>query len=77
MGLTSCSDRGFVTPPSQNLGTNLNSKVAELHPHFSYDGRYLVFASDRRNQRAIFLYELASQRLLQLPGLNQPGSMQD
>ena len=77
INLSSCSDRGFVTPPAQNLGSSLNSKAAELHPHFSYDGRYLVFASDRRQERGIFFYELVSKRLLELPGINQPGSMQD
>lgn len=77
INLSSCSDRGFVTPPAQNLGSSLNSKAAELYPHFSYDGRYLVFASDRRQERGIFFYELVSKRLLELPGINQPGSMQD
>ncbi len=77
INLNSCSDRGFVTPPAKNLGSSLNSKAAERYPHFSYDGRYLVFASDRRGQRSIFFYELLSRRLLELPGLNQPGSMQD
>ncbi|MGB3692898.1 MAG: biopolymer transporter [Spirulinaceae cyanobacterium] len=77
ISLSSCGDRGFVTPPAKNLGSSLNSKAAEQYPHFSYDGRYLVFASDRRQQRSIFFYELLSRRLLELPGLNQPGSIQD
>ncbi|MGH2414005.1 MAG: TolB family protein [Microcystaceae cyanobacterium] len=76
-GLSSCSDSGFVTPPTQNFGSTLNSTAAEQHPRFSYDGRYLVFASDRQSQRNIFLYDRHDNRLLTLPGLNQPGSMQD
>ncbi|NES80806.1 MAG: TolB family protein [Moorea sp. SIO2B7] len=77
LGLSSCSDSGFVTPPTQNLGATLNSRAAEQHPRFSYKGRYLVFASDRHSKRSIFLYDLQRHRLLPLPELNQPGSIQD
>jgi Tol biopolymer transport system component len=76
-GLSSCGNAGFVTPPTQDLGATLNTTGAEEYPHFSYDGRYLVFASDRGAQRKIFLYDVQNRRLLPLPGLNQPGSVQD
>ncbi len=76
-GLGGCRDRGFLTPPTQSLGATLNSTVADSSPRFSYDGRYLVFSSDRRAQRSIFLYDVFDRRLIDLPGLNQPSSIQD
>ena len=77
INLSSCSNSGLITPPSDSLGNSLNSIAAEQNPRLSYNGRYLVFASDRHRQRSIFLYDLQSRRLLPLPGLNQPGSIQD
>ena len=76
-GLSSCQQGSFITPPTQELGSSLNTRSAEENPRFSYDGRYLVFASDRRGKRGIWLYDRLSRRLLPLPGLNQPGSRQD
>ncbi len=75
--LGSCQDGGLVTPPTQSLGATLNSQAAEGYPSFSADGGYLIFASDRLQQRSIFLYDLRARRLLPLPGLNQKGIMQD
>ncbi len=77
VGLSSCGDSGFVTPPTQNLGATLNTIGAEQNPRFSYDGRYLVFAGDRQAKRSIFVYDRQRRVLLSLPGLNQPGSIQD
>ena len=76
-GLSGCNNSGFVTPPTGSLGNNLNSTAAEQHPRFSSNGRYLVFASDRHGKRSIFLYDRQSNRLVSLPGLNLPGSVQD
>jgi Tol biopolymer transport system component len=76
-GLNGCSDASLVAPPPQNFGSSLNTTAAEQNPRFSYDGRYLVFASDRQTQRNIFLYDLQGRRLLPLPGLNQPNIMHD
>lgn len=76
VGLTACRDRGFVTPPPQILGSSLNSMVNDSEPQFSYDGRYLVFASDRRARQSIFLYDVQRRRLVNLPGLNKPNAMQ-
>lgn len=75
--LNSCQTSGFVTPPTQNLGSGLNTFHNEQQPRFSYDGRYLVFTSDRGGQRQIFLYDFPNHRFLPLPGLNTPGIMQD
>jgi Tol biopolymer transport system component len=78
LGLGSCRDRGLLTPPPQILGATLNSVVADQEPRFSYDGRYLVFTSDRlANKRGIFLYDVQNRRLIDLPGLNQPGTLQE
>ena len=85
IGLVSCGgsfwdgfgSRGFVTPPTQNLGASLNSSAADQEPSYSYDGRYLVFASDRLAQRSIYLYDMQQRRLVDLPGLNQPNTLQE
>jgi Tol biopolymer transport system component len=71
VGLTSCGDASLVTPPPQDFGRSLNTTAAEQYPRFSYDGRYLVLASDRQAQRSILLYDIQSRRLIPLPGLNQ------
>ena len=74
--MTSCREPGYVTPPAVSLGSSLNTKAAEIQPHFSHDGHYLVFSSDRKQSRNVFLYDNRNRRLLALPGLNQPQSMQ-
>lgn len=80
IGLSSC---GFslgtqrITPPTQTLGATLNSRSAEESGSLSFDGGYLVFASDRLSQRSIFLYDTRSRQLIDLPGLNQMGVIQD
>ena len=73
----SFNSRGFLTPPTQSVGATLNSAAADQEPRYSYDGRYLVFSSDRVAQRSIYLYDIQQRRLIDLPGLNQPGSLQE
>ncbi len=75
--LLACEDRGYLTPPPQATGATLNSRAADQHPRLSYSGRYLVFASDRGNQRRILVYDLQRRQLVPLPGLNQPGVFHD
>ena len=75
--LAGCSSPGFIAPPTQTLGGTLNTRFSEQHPRFSYEGKYLVFASSRQGKRSVWLYDRVSNRLLPLPGLNQPGSVQD
>jgi Tol biopolymer transport system component len=77
LAFAGCSDAGFVTPPQQLVGSSLNTPSAEENPRFSYDGRYLVFASDRRNQRSIYLFDRFANRLVPLPGLNQANTYHD
>jgi dipeptidyl aminopeptidase/acylaminoacyl peptidase len=77
MGLNSCQDTGFIAPLPQDLGSSLNTTRNEQNSRLSYDGRYLVFASDREKQRGIWLYDLVARRLIPLPGVNQPNNFQD
>jgi Tol biopolymer transport system component len=69
--LVSCQERGYLTPPPQLFGGSLNSISNEQTPRFSYDGRYIVFASDRQGQSRILLYDVRQRSLVNLPGLNQ------
>jgi Tol biopolymer transport system component len=73
----SFTSRGFLTPPTQTLGATLNSSAADQEPRYSYDGRYLVFSSDRLAQRSVYLYDVQQRRLIDLPGLNQPNTLQE
>lgn len=75
--LAGCTNPGFLVLPTQSFGNSLNSLNNDQVPNFSFDGRYVVFSSDRPGYRAIFLYDLQLRRLLDLPGLNTPGVMQD
>jgi Tol biopolymer transport system component len=77
LGLTACQDGQFITPPVQPFGNSLNTPQTEQFPQFSYDGRYLVFASDRQGSRQIYLYDRTQGKVLSLPGLNRPGIWQD
>ena len=71
----SCQNSRYITPLQKN-GATLNSIAAEGNPQFSYDGRYLVYTSDRASKRSVYLYDMQRRRSIALPGLNQPGSMQ-
>jgi Tol biopolymer transport system component len=73
--LSSCQSR-YITPATQVINASLNSFAAEGDANFSYNGRYLVYTSDRAAKRSVYLYDLQQRRLISLPGLNQPGSMQ-
>lgn len=74
--LSNCQNSRYITPPTQTINPALNSSAAEGYPNFSYNGRYLIYTSDRNAKRSIYLYDLRSRRRIQLPGLNRPGSMQ-
>ena len=51
--------------------------MPDEHPAYSSDGRYLAFASDRNNNRDIFLYDLQEKRIVDIPNLNRRDSSQD
>ena len=73
---SSCQNSRYITPATQSINAQLNSFAAEGDANFSYNGRYLVYASDRGAKRSVYLYDLQRRRLIPLPGLNQPGTMQ-
>ncbi|NJK55504.1 MAG: biopolymer transporter [Pleurocapsa sp. SU_5_0] len=73
--LGSCQSK-YITPPTQAINASLNSFAPESDANFSYNGRYLVYTSDRAAKRSVYLYDLQQRRLVSLPGLNQPRSMQ-
>ena len=73
--MSGCSRALWLRPQIPTGG--LNSRFAEAYPAYSSDGRYLVFASDRRGQRNIYLFDLQRRRLVPLPNLNHRDSSQD
>lgn len=77
LNISSCQESGFIAPLPQDIGSSLNTSRNDQNARLSYDGRYLVFASDRGKQRGIWLYDLVERRLVPLPGVNQPNSLQD
>lgn len=74
--LSGCQNSRYITPATQTIDAKLNSFAAEGDVNFSYNGRYLVYTSDRASKRSVYLYDLQRQRSVPLPGINQPGSMQ-
>ncbi|MFM2312360.1 MAG: hypothetical protein RLZZ04_1636 [Cyanobacteriota bacterium] len=74
--LGGCQSSGYITSAPQVLNAALNSFASEADANFSHNGRYLVYTSDRAAKRSVYLYDLQQRRLIPLPGLNQPGSMQ-
>lgn len=72
---SSCS--GSLLTQPEIIPGGINSNSPEEYPSYSQDGRYLAFASDRRGQRDIFLYDLQAKRLISLPNLNRRDSVQD
>jgi Tol biopolymer transport system component len=51
--------------------TTLNSRYNDQQPALSGDGRWLALVSNRNSSNEILLYDLRSERFLNLPGLNQ------
>jgi Tol biopolymer transport system component len=49
-------------------GRGLNSLASELNPQIN--SSYLVFISDRNGSPDVYLFDLNSRRLIDLPGLN-------
>jgi len=73
--ITGCSGNLLTQP--EIIPGGINSNSVEEYPAYSSDGRYLAFASDRRNRRDIFFYDLQDRRLVSLPNLNRRDSAQD
>ena len=70
-----CQSFNTITPPLVPGG--VNSNFPEESPAYSSNGNYLVFASDRRGHRDIFLYDVLQKQLVSLPNLNHRNSSQD
>ena len=49
-----------------------NTNMSEILPALSPDGRYLAYATEVSGDRDIRLYDLRAQRLIPVPGLNDP-----
>jgi Tol biopolymer transport system component len=69
--------RGNLLTQPEVIPGGINSNSPEEYPAYSQDGRYLAFASERRGQRDIFLYDLQAKGLVSLPNLNRQNSTQD
>lgn len=54
--------------PFDQAGRGLNSPTSELTPHLG--AHYLVFISDRRGSQDVYLYDIDTRSLIDLPGLN-------
>jgi Tol biopolymer transport system component len=68
-GLSACGGGNLVGFPFDPVGgRSLNSSFADLTPRIA--GRFIAFASDRRGNQDVYLYDTVEQRLLDLPGLN-------
>ncbi|MBD2099637.1 TolB family protein [Leptolyngbya sp. FACHB-261] len=78
LGLTGCIGGPVRQTPGVDLfGRGLNSQLGDEMPAFNYDGSLLAFTSDRNGRRDIYLYDVRQRRLLPLPGLNYPDSVQE
>jgi Tol biopolymer transport system component len=49
-------------------GRSLNSPASELNPQIS--GRYIVFSTDRRGSQDVYMFDMLTRNLIDLPGLN-------
>jgi Tol biopolymer transport system component len=63
--MAGCGNRQIIEPV-----TTLNSRYTEQSPSLSGNGRLLAFISNRRGRNEIFVYDVQSQRLIDLPGLD-------
>jgi Tol biopolymer transport system component len=67
--LTSCAPAGQLLHfPFDPGGRSLNSPFSETEPGIT--SCYLVFTSTRQSKQDIYLFDLETQRLADLPGLN-------
>ncbi len=67
--LSSCAGYPrLVNFPFDAGGRSLNSPTAELSPQVA--GRYVVFTSDRFGRQDVYLFDIVTRSLVDLPGLN-------
>ncbi|NWF57837.1 MAG: TolB family protein [Fischerella sp.] len=58
----------LLSYPFDPGGRSLNSLASELSPQIS--GRFIVFASDRRGSQDVYMFDMVTRSLIDLPGLN-------
>ncbi len=58
----------LLSYPFDPGGRSLNSTASELSPRIS--GRFIVFTSDRRGSQDVYMFDMATRNLVDLPGLN-------
>ena len=75
--VSSCTQSQSILLPPSALNSALNTPSNEEWSKLSYDGHYLVLASDRQGKRGIWLYDVIEHQMVPLPGLNQPNTRQD
>ncbi len=63
----------LMTLPYDSAGRSLNSPYTEHEPQIV--GDYMVFISDRNGSQDVYLYDLVSRNLVDLPGLNSVDSV--
>jgi Tol biopolymer transport system component len=67
--LSSCTGYPrLLSFPFDPGGRSLNSPAAELSPQVA--GRYVVFTSDRFERQDVYLFDIVTSSLVDLPGLN-------
>jgi len=66
--LSSCGYPRYLSLPFDRSGRGVNSPSEELSPQISFP--FLIFASDRNGSQSIYLYNLRTRRLEDLPRLN-------
>jgi Tol biopolymer transport system component len=68
VGLMGGCSPSLLSLPFDPGGHGLNSPYEESAPKAT--SQYLVFGSDRSGSQDIYLYDLSTQQLIELPGLN-------
>ncbi len=58
----------ILSYPFDPGGRGLNSLASELNPQVS--GRYIVFTTDRRGSQDVYMFDMVTRNLVDLPGLN-------
>ncbi|MEB3161561.1 MAG: Tol biopolymer transporter periplasmic protein [Synechocystis sp.] len=66
--LGGCGYSQYFPLPFDRTGRSVNSPSEELSPQITFP--FLIFASDRNGSQGIYLYNLQSRRLENLPRLN-------
>jgi beta propeller repeat protein len=66
--LGGCSGYRLLNLPYDASGRSLSSPYEDTSPQVS--GRYVAFVSDRGGSQDVYLYDLTTRQLVDLPGLN-------